>query len=66
MTLDSLRTLFSVDLSEAVVGHFVHETVEESGGAAAVDSELSVGRVVVVLVDVLPFRRRAPDPNHPQ
>lgn len=37
-------------LSEAVVGHFVHEAVEQGGGASLVHSKLSLGREVVTFL----------------
>lgn len=55
-----------VDLAEAVVAHLVHEAVEQHRGALAVHSELPGGGVVVVLLDVAPRVRAAPDPHHPQ
>ena len=60
-----MPTLLSVDLSEAVVAHLVHEAVEEDGGAFFVDSELSFRSEVVGLLDMAAFLRAAPDPHHP-
>lgn len=59
-------TGLSVDLAEAVVAHLVHEAVEQHRGALAVHPELPGGGVVVVLLDVAPRVRAAPDPHHPQ
>lgn len=39
-------------LSEAIVGHFVHEAVEQGGGASFVHSELSLGGEVVTFLDL--------------
>ena len=60
------HTLFSVDGAEAVVAHFVHETVEQRLRALLVDAELAGRSVVVVFLDVLAFLRAAADTHHPQ
>ena len=62
----SALTSFSVDLSESVVAHFIHQTVEQSAGSLLVDSELSLRGVVVLLLNVSAFICAAPDTHHPQ
>lgn len=53
-------------MAEAVVAHLVHETVEQSGGAVLVHSELTTRRVVITLLDVSSVRRGPADTYHPQ
>lgn len=38
-------------LSEAIIGHLVHEAVEQSGGASFVHPELPLGGEVVTLLE---------------
>ena len=63
---DMMPTLLSVDLSEAVVAHLVHEAVEEDRGAFFVHSELSFGSEIVGLLDMAALLCASPYPHHPQ
>ena len=65
MTLTT-PTLFCVDLSEAVVAHLIHETVEEDGRALPVDTELALWCEVVRLLDVGTFLCATSNTNHPK
>ena len=59
-------TLLRVDLSEPVVAHLVHETVEQGRRAIFVNTELSLWRVVIRLLDVGSPVCGATDTHHPQ
>lgn len=61
-----LLTGFCVDLAKAVVAHLVHKAVEQHRWALTVHSELSSGRVVVVLLDVFACVCASSDPDHPE
>lgn len=55
-----------VDLAKAIVTHLVHEAVEEDRGSFPVNSELSCGGVVVMLLDVSTCVSASPNSYHPE
>ena len=59
-------TTLSVNSPKSVVAHLVHQAVEEGGGALSIHPELSLGGVVVHLMDVFTPLGAAPNPHHPQ
>lgn len=61
-----ILTGLCVDLAKTVVAHLVHETVEKDRWAFTVNSELSGGGIVVMLLNVFACVGASSDTNHPQ
>ena len=59
-------TSFSINASKSIVAHFVHEAVEQGGGAFLIHTEFTLGGVVILLMDVRTLVCATPDTHHPQ
>ena len=66
MYINAFVTLFRVNRAKAIVTHLVHQTVEKDLGTTPVDTELSSGGVVIMLLNVLALFCTPSNTNHPQ
>lgn len=62
----TVLTLLSVDRAKPIVAQFVHEAVEQDRWALFVYSKLSLGGIVVTLLDVGSLWCRPTNTHHPQ